>query len=60
MMDLADLLQQSRDIAERIRLLSEEHQALRIKYHLLNERHKPNDTSYDGHRSQEPCHSRKG
>ena len=54
MKDLADLLQQSHQITERIRVLSEEHQVLRIKYHLLNERHKPIGSSFDSRPSEEP------
>jgi hypothetical protein len=38
MTDLADLLKQSRQITEHIRVLSEELQTLRIRYHLVIER----------------------
>ena len=41
MTELDHLLQQSRQITERIRVLSDEHQALRIKYQLLTEQHEP-------------------
>lgn len=54
MTDLDKLLLQSRQITQHIRVLAEEHQTLRIKYHLLNEQHKPIDSSSDGRRSQEP------
>lgn len=39
MTELDKLLQQSRQIAERIRVLSEEHQSLRVKYQFLKQRH---------------------
>ena len=39
MTELDKLLEQSRQVAERIRVLAEEYQTLRIKYRLLNERH---------------------
>jgi hypothetical protein len=51
--ELDRLLQQTRQITERIRVLSEELQALRIKYQLLNERHTRSGGLFDVRRSEE-------
>lgn len=47
MAELQELLQQSRQIRERIRVLADEYETLRIRYHLLQERHKPISSSND-------------
>ena len=47
MTELDELLQQSRQVAEHIRILAEEHQTLRIKHKLLNDRHKPTSNALD-------------
>ena len=54
MAELDKLLLQSRQIAERIQVLSEEHQTLRIKYHLSSEQHDSIAGSSGAHRSQPP------
>ena len=54
MAELHKLLEQTRQIAERIRVLSEELQALRIKYRIPNERHERIGIPSDGRPSEEP------
>ena len=45
MTDLDRLLQQSRQITERIRILADEHRTLRVRYQLESERSDTTDSS---------------